>query len=192
MKQIAQRPFRLLDLMILVVAFGPVFLIRRDRYDYYRVPRTPAVYQTENIVLAVANGTLTGLTLAFTAFALRGPRPSFRLTLRRPGPAACTAACAAIVVVATRLLAKVYATYALTGPPFEPFQVRYVYPWLVGSDVRIGFAVGGAWLALLITRGWRPARSWIDRGGRVVGCGWLSLELLHVPRPWIEPFLPAI
>jgi hypothetical protein len=190
-KRTASRRFGLLDAMILVLAAGPVFLILRDRYDFYRLASTPAVYRTVGTILAVANAILMGLTMAFTAFVLRGPRASLRVVLRRPGPAACCAAFAAIVVMTTRVSVKAYAMFAM-GVWGGSFEVRYVYPWLVGDYVRIGFAVLGAWFALLMTRGWRPEPSWIDRGGRALGWGWLSLALFHVLLPWIEPFLPAI
>jgi hypothetical protein len=131
-----------------------------------------------------------GLTLAFTAFVLRRPRAGLRVVLRRPGPAACVAACAAMIVMATRISVKSYAMFAIGGLDGS-FEARYVYASLVGDYVRIGFAVLGAWLALLMARGWRPEPSWLDRAGRVLGWAWLSMALFHVLLPWIEPFLPA-
>jgi hypothetical protein len=189
----AARPFGLLDLMVLVLAFGPVFLILRDRYEFYRAPSSPAVYRTVGAILAVVNAILMGLTLAFTAFVLKGPRARLRVVLRRPGPAACVAACAAMIVMSTRMSVKSYAMFAMggMGEMGGSFEARFVYPWLVTEHVRIGVAVLGAWLALLMTRGWRPEPSWLDTGGRALGWGWLSLALFHVLLPWIEPFLPA-
>jgi hypothetical protein len=190
-KRTAPRPFGLLDMMVLVLAFGPVFLVLRDRYDYYRTPSSQSVHRTVEALLAVINAILMGLTLALTVFVLRGPRPGLRHVLRRPGPAACVAACAAIVVMTARMWVKSYVMYALANRGGS-FQARYVYHWLVGDQVRIGFAVLGAWVALLMTRGWRPEPSWLDSAGRVLGWGWLSLALFHVLLPWIKPFLPAI
>jgi hypothetical protein len=190
-RRTATRPFGLLDLMIIVGAFGPVFLVLRDRYDFYRVPSTPAVYRTVGAILAVTNSILMGLTLALTVSALRRYRAGLRVALRRPGLAACAASFAAMIVMLTRMSLKVYTMHAF-GRKGESFGLRNVYPWLISDYVRIGFAVLGAWLALLMTWGWRPEHSWIDRAGRVLGWGWLSLSLLHVFLPWIEPFLPAI
>jgi len=184
----AARPLGLLDMMVLVAAFGPVFLVLRDHYESYRVPSTPSVYRTVEAILAVTNSILMGLTLAFTVSVLRRSRAGLRLVLRRPGPAACLAAFAAIVVMTTRMSVKVYAMGDWGGS----FELRYIYPWLVNGYVRIGFAVLGAWLALLLTRGWRPEPSWVDRAGRVLGWAWLSEALFHVLLPWIEPCLPAI
>lgn len=189
-KQPAIHRFGLLDMMVLVLAFGPVFLILRERYDFYREPSSQSLYRTVGIILAVANAILMGLTLAFTAFVLRRLRAGSRAVLRRPGPAACVAASAAMVVMTTRISVKYYAMLAKSGL-VDSFEVSVVYSGLVGDYIRIGFAVLGAWLALLMTRGWRPEPSWLDRGGRMLGWGWLSIALFHVLLPWILPFLPA-
>lgn len=183
------RPFGLLDLMVLVVAFGTAFMILGEHYRNYRGPATPSTWRTENAIFAVANSTLMPLTLAFAVIMLRGPRPRVRGLLQRPGTAACMAAAAAILVMIARMWIKVYAMHRRKG---EPFELRLLYHWIVSSHVRVGFAVLGAWVALLLTRGWRPQPSWVDRSGRVLGLGWLALTLFHVLLPWIEPVLPPI
>lgn len=190
-RTVVARPFGLLDLMILVLACGPVFLLLRERYEFYRTPSSPAVYRTVGAILAVVKAILMGWTLAFTAFVLRRPRAGLRIVLRRPGPAACVAACAAMIVMATRMSVKSYVMFGMRGMG-SSFEARHVYPWLVSDYVRIGFAILGAWVALLMTRGWRPEPSWLDRAGRALGWGWLSLALFHLLLPWIEPLLPAI
>ena len=37
---------------------------------------------------------------------------------------------------------------------------------------RIVFTVAGAWLALALSRSWRPEPCWIDRIGRILGICW--------------------
>jgi len=41
-----------------------------------------------------------------------------------------------------------------------------------------GLLVGGAWFALLKARAWRSEPTWSDRLGRAVGGGWIALLLL--------------
>jgi hypothetical protein len=47
-------------------------------------------------------------------------------------------------------------------------------------------AVLGSWLALALSRRFRPERSWIDRAGRALGLYWVLLLLTLVVIPWIE------
>ena len=47
--------------------------------------------------------------------------------------------------------------------------------WTVMAIVdfyRIVFTVAGAWLALALSRSWRPEPCWIDRIGRILGICW--------------------
>ena len=64
------------------------------------------------------------------------------------------------------MMVKAYSMHSRVGRG-EPFELRYLYPWIFGEYTRIGFAVIGAWLILVLVRGWRPERSWLDRAGRV-------------------------
>ena len=44
-----------------------------------------------------------------------------------------------------------------------------------GAAEAIGLAVVTAWLTLLLTRGWHPEPTWIDRLGRILGACWVVL-----------------
>jgi hypothetical protein len=41
-----------------------------------------------------------------------------------------------------------------------------------------GYAVAGVWMVLAISGRWRPEKSWIDRGGRVLGLTWISITIM--------------
>jgi len=45
-----------------------------------------------------------------------------------------------------------------------------------------GLAVTVAWVTLAVSGRWQPQLSWIDRVGRLMGCGWIGLMILHL---WI-------
>jgi hypothetical protein len=60
---------------------------------------------------------------------------------------------------------------AYVGYPGFPFGGRVL---TVLGD-RIGFAVAGVWLALLLVGRWKAEPSWIDRLGRALGCLWIVL-----------------
>jgi hypothetical protein len=48
----------------------------------------------------------------------------------------------------------------------------------MGSIVA-GSAVLWCWVTLALSGRWRPARGWLDRLGRVLGCCWLVLWLVY-------------
>jgi len=182
----------LLDLMIVVFALAPAFVILRDRYDITGHQGTTGVYNTIAAISALFNSLLMAFTLAVTAIGLRRPRPNLRVVLRRPGPAACVAASTAIVVMTARMTIKTYAMFS--GPLIDggSFRLQYLLQEIVDEQVRVGFAVIGAWLMLLLTRAWRSEPTWLDRTGRVLGWSWIALLLFYSIVPWIEPYLPKI
>jgi hypothetical protein len=57
--------------------------------------------------------------------------------------------------------------------------------WVIATHWAVT-AVVGSWLALAISRRWRPERSWIDRAGRILGLYWAFLFVTqHVIR-WLQ------
>jgi hypothetical protein len=186
------RRFGLLDLMIVVFVIAPAFVILRDRHDRLGNQGGPSAYHTILAISALFNSLLMALTLALTAIGLRRPRPKLRVVLRRPGLAACVAASMAIVVMTARMTMKTYAMYSTPAIGGGSFRVQHLYGSIVDEQVRIGFAVTGAWLMLLLTRNWRSEPTWLDRTGRVLGWSWIALLLFYSAVPWIEPYLPKI
>jgi hypothetical protein len=51
------------------------------------------------------------------------------------------------------------------------------------SPAVVGGAVGAAWFALAVVRGWSAERSWVDRAGRILGSAWLVTIPVIV---WLE------
>jgi hypothetical protein len=110
-------------------------------------------------------------TVTVLAVQLRHPRPRWSRLLRQPGAAACISAVAG-------------SAFALV-----PFALRYLFdvahgsPWSHGIYVEqllffglpvCGATVLGSWTSLLLSVGWRPVSSWVDRAGRILGFLWIG------------------
>src|SRR5206468_9227981 len=111
-----------LDAMILVVASAPVLVILRERFESHRSSSPPSTHRTVVLGLAVYNSILISSTLALVPMVLRGPRPHLRIALRRPGPTACLAAAAAILVMAVRFAVKGHSMNSML-PHRESFRL---------------------------------------------------------------------
>ena len=182
------RSLTILDMMVLVVAFGLAFQALRDRAAQVFVGDPPTVWRTVATIQAVANWILMPLTVALAIILVRPPRPPLRRLLRRPGPAACLAAGVGIVVMAVRVALKVRAMLDDTDPP--DYVLRIFWFWLVSDFVRIDFAVLGAWVTLLLTVGWRRERSSVGWACQALGWAWVLLACFHLFVPWLQPLLP--
>ncbi len=191
-KRALTRRFGLLDAMIAVFALAPAFVVFRHQYDILDQHASLSAFNTQALLVAVGNSLLMSLTLALTLIGLRSPRPPLRIGLRRPGMAACVAATAAIAVLTTRATIKAYAFFVSPLVAGESFDFRYLFHSIPGDQMRIGFAVIGAWVMLLLTRAWRSEATWLDRSGRVLGWFWIGMLIFYVMFPWIEPFLPML
>jgi hypothetical protein len=76
--------------------------------------------------------------------------------------------------------------------PLPPGRPNYPY-FLNHFEIRwneigdfVGFAVGTAWLLLILAGRWRTEPSWIDRLGRALGVYWIGLFLVLRWREVIE------
>jgi hypothetical protein len=170
------RPFNLQDAIILVAASSVGFIpLRRSLPDleanlnelaqelslglwdnhrlWYFLFGTPRLaYRLASGVFHVLFPFLVCWTAALVVMRLRSPRPPWRDLVRQPGLWACLAAVVAEVAF----------------PWWDYFGVRL-------PAIIVPGAVALAWLALVLTRAWRPERSWIDRAGRIMGLVWLSM-----------------
>jgi len=117
--------------------------------------------------------TLTVLVLRF-----RRPRPPRRVLMRQPG---FVAGCA--VTLATALTFWPLLVGLLAGIPTVDIRTRLPSRFWAelgtgdGAAEAIGLAVVTAWLTLILTRGWHPEPTWIDRLGRILGVCWIVLFL---------------
>ena len=192
-KRVLTRRFGLLDAMIVVCALAPAFVVLRYRGEILGQQGPRNVFNTQAALTAAANSFLISITLALTLIGLRGPRPPLRIGLRRPGMAACVAATAAIAVLTTRATIKDYAIFFVAHLfAGALFDFRYLFYSIPGDQMRVGFAVIGAWVMLLLTRAWRSEATWLDRSGRVLGWLWIGMLIFYVMLPWIEPLLPML
>jgi len=109
------RRLSILDMMIAIIAFALAFVVARGRF-HTMGSAAPLKHVTITAIYAVANSVLMALTMAPTVILLRRPRPRLRVLLRRPGPAACLASLAGIVVTAARTFLKIDSMMSMTEP----------------------------------------------------------------------------
>jgi hypothetical protein len=144
--------------------------------------------------------------VAFVALTLAMPHlavwtvATLGLGLRKPGPGRVASLAAAAVLalilgcfVACRArghIAQIDVSYChwMRGPgAFLNYRVgRQVGLLLAPYGDRIGFAVAGAWIALLSSGRWRPEPTWIDRLGIAVGFAWIAAGAAT----WSLQFIP--
>jgi hypothetical protein len=107
------------------------------------------------------------LTLAYFPLRLRPPRPSLRRVTRQPGTVACCAVVLAIV---------------LSIPAGLQAQNLFV---MVTSYVVIAHSVAAAWMAMILTVGWRPRQDWVDGMGWCLGGFWIASLIFLASLPFL-------
>ena len=125
-------------------------------------------------------------TIALLLLGLRASQMGFRERFIRSGSAACGAATIAMAIEMIHMLAVLTLIVTQAGTP-RPLVMREVISELflvIGMPgvATSGLAVTIAWVTLAVSGRWQPEASWIDRVGRLMGCGWIGLMIL---RPWI-------
>jgi hypothetical protein len=189
----ASRKFTILDGMILVAALAGGFGLRRAAEDIlagHGFTSDGAIVWVLYRIIEAEFPFLVTLTPAVLAMRLRRPRPRWRRLMRQPGTAA---SCAALFPVAISLVGlwnfarslEQAVPQAITrpdgGPAFGVSIVIIPIGAILGScGSFIGVWVTGAWLILALSGRCSPEKSWIDRLGRLVGIGWLSILAMKV------------
>ena len=182
-------------LLVVAVAFG----LSVNRMDWRRIAsfRHLDSYDKIQVILEVVLPHVAAATAAVLGMRLRQPRPSIRRLAREPGAAACMVCSATLIIVAGWI-----ATTIATGRIMEFSAIMTSWPYrgghgkrvtldypggmaFVAYGDRIGFAVAGAWLALVLSGLWRSEPTWIDRVGRTLGWLWLGLTVVL----WVRSFL---
>ncbi len=110
----------------------------------------------------VAEMFLFGMVPAFFALRMRRPRLPLRALLRQPGTVAG--------------LAMVFGLLWGTGGLLWLFPGKFDI--MIAAPTAVGGAVVLAWIALCLTRKWKPEPGWVDRMGRVLGCAAIGTALL--------------
>jgi hypothetical protein len=129
---------------------------------------------------------LLSLTLAAMALGFRGPRPSFRRMVRRPGMAAGLAVILAVVVMAIEVLrfCAVGRTASLVARDSGPLHAVRV---LTSFVPLAGFSVAVWWLGLALSGRWSAEVNAGGRLGRVIGWCWIAMAVSGEIGAWCLP-----
>ena len=111
---------------------------------------------------------------AFLVTRLRGPRPRWRRLVLQPGLVAAVAALSVLAIESIMLVgsAKIDGRFGWASPERV---ADFVANGVVMLAHHAGWAVAVSWFTLALIGRWRPERSWVDRGGRVLGCTWIII-----------------
>lgn len=122
---------------------------------------------------------LLALTLGAVVVRARRPRPSWRRVMRQPGATACLVALVWFTLAVAVLGGVVALIYLKPGSdsPREPLGeiAAGILVLLTFCTAPVAASVLVSWLVMAIQRGWRCERSWIDRFGWLLGCGWMLI-----------------
>jgi hypothetical protein len=190
------RSFGVADATLLIVAVATAtgLIVNRGDWARFRARWLAPVDAHDSIehILDLLAPYLAAMTLATLAMRMRSPRPRFRRIARQPGSVACMVALAVLLLIASWIAVTIsagrvvkFTQHAIpliprvhdrgdVGYPAYPFGGRVLLVW---GD-RVGFAVAGAWLALILVGRWQSEPTWIDRLGRTIGCLWIALAVV--------------
>lgn len=188
MKSAARRPFRLVDLMILVAATAVAFAIFRAGL----APGLPFItfggsleqwlFTWMHLVVPFP----AMWSIALVAIAAFDRHKSTRRRLRPAGIAGCVAA-VAVVTLTTVVSSTFYMLHVLedlqTIPRiFTHGRNNHGMPPFAGAPMEeiVGSAVLGAWAMLAASGRWKAERSWLDRSARLLSLCWIVLFLTYL------------
>jgi hypothetical protein len=184
---IPERRFSLADAMVLVAATVPGLMLLRSAVALGSFSLSPNPQAPRGRIfiheLSVSNGCILGsLTFAVLVLSFHRPRPNLREVIGRPGFVACAAVMAASLLPLVHFVIGV-TTLTATGLKVDLYFNNTML-WLVNSA---GPMIIGAWIALALVGRWRPAPTWKDRLGCVLGVCWIfiyvSTELYFIMQP---------
>jgi hypothetical protein len=191
------RSFGVADAMLVVVAVAIGLWVNRMDWPRIQAFRHFDPYDKIGVVLEVVMPHVAVGTASLLGMRLRQPRPSFRRLARQPGTVACLVSTAALLLIvgwisttmATGRLIEFSANMS-SWPPNGGHGRGGMFHYPTGMAFvaygdRVGFAVAGAWFALLLCGQWRSEPTWIDRLGRATGWLWLGLTVVL----WVRSFL---
>ena len=181
MRNTSERPFTILDAMILIAATAAGLGVTRDWaepffMDMLRVYEVPPVSGLVNTAGAVLTPITFYWTIAAVGIRLRRPRPSLRRLGRQPGLVACLA-----VILEALIHFFLTRYWVLFSGKARPGEVSTLLMNLSPPHL-VAPAVAVAWVVLAVSGRWRPDPGWIDRLGRSVGFAWLALLVILIVR----------
>src|SRR4051812_7405445 len=184
-----RRTFTLLDGIVIVAGTATGFAWVRsilgefgwpDEWAYEDWDLPDYIHVIGHLLACVLRPLLAMWTVAILGLRFRQPRPPISEFGYLPGVTACGSAVFVLACEFLRYLANAFAM-AKGTPWHHPFFIEGSF----GADFyRFGIADGPfhypiavAWGVHLLSRQWRPERTWIDRTGRAIGFLWLILPL---------------
>jgi hypothetical protein len=173
-----ERSVTVVDVMILVAATACAFALLRAAGWEILIPegfsgRLLFIYFSQ-LCLSAYFALLSCWTFAFILIRFRKPRPRVRRLFREPGIVACSAAAAALIVVAAVELALL-----LARNPW--FQKEIIFTRI---SAHASFSALGGLVTLLLSGRWRAQKTWIDRLGRALGIGWIAGTAFDIYRTY--------
>lgn len=185
-----RRRLTLLDAMILIAAMAVAIAWTQSLSASFREQDTfdstiwPAIPWKHWLMRwpTMAAPWMTAGSLGVLILRLRKPRPPLRELARQPGAAGCFVALASVTLRAGLMALGNALSQVPNMTMFGPdpgFAVADVIFWLSSDLTEVGSSVMGAWLILAAGRFWEAEPSAIDRAGRLLGVGWLSMLAAH-------------
>ena len=175
------RPFTVLDSMILIAALAVAFVSIKPVLETSR----PGRWSLQSGTLAMVSASVVVLTPTVLFLKLRSPRPKRFLLVRQPDFVAVVAAtmmlsiCALafVVVTAIRTVRQDTANYS-TFLPYWQNQLWWVQllRYFAGT---VGPAVLSCWVVLVISGIKRPSKGWLNLLGQSLGVIWVILFIIH-------------
>jgi hypothetical protein len=174
-----KRNFNILDAVVLVAATavgiaGVVAIERRPRSPF----DGPASL-AERVHESCGNLTFLLLAwgLAFLLLRLRSPRPRLRRLFRSPGAAACATV---FVVMFVELALKVISWQVDEIPILGGMSMGCLYKLRAIGNGEAGAAIIAIWVVLVLSRGLKLNRDWLEIFGCLLAGAWILL-MLHAP-----------
>ena len=188
------RRFTIADMMILVAASAVGTLILRSYLPGYEllygIVRTDypsnlrPLWRVEMWLYGPASCLVVPWMASLILLRLMRPRPTRARLAGQPGFVACVA------VVASLLPGLAWIASIQHRPGFQR-----AFGFQQGWNCALSWtstAVAGAWIALALTRRWRPEPSWIDRLGRALGAYWVVVLVGGYALEWCNGILKLL
>jgi hypothetical protein len=184
----AKRPFRIVDLMVLVAATAVAFAIFRQGIRPGMAFTTFGGDWEARLFAWMHQLTIFPAMWSFAVFAIDrfDSRKRRRRETRHAGVVTCYAVTVALAV-SSLVSTLFYLVHVLEDieaiPKFLSHASRMHPPPPFGEaplEEIVGAAVLGAWSALATSRRWRTDPTWIDRLGRTLGLIWIGMLILYL------------
>ena len=172
-----RRRFTLADAMLLVAATAPGLIMLRTAAGLGLFTTDPKSRPGREFIehLAIAGGCiLVPMALVVLALSLLARRTETRDVAQGPGFTACVVLVVASVLPIAYFVVRVAKADALN----RNIEISLNFNNSFGRlELYGGPMIAGAWLALALSGGWRPGKTWLDRLGCLVGACYILMFL---------------